>query len=111
VVREGRSDRVDFCPSAFKSRRGGSEVRAVARPSLHSCCALSHQTCTSRRTAHPPNSTAAACGGDDAEDSGGCAEMAMVMTVDTESGSLGRLESDVDVCQSRTHRRRLRTFS
>jgi hypothetical protein len=96
-----------------RSSRGVEEVRFAQSPDLPftlpaRCLTDVHE---------PPNRSpaklncAAACEGDDAEDSGGCAEMAMVMTVDTERGSLGRFKGDVDVRQSRTRRRQLRTRS
>lgn len=94
VVKEGRSDRSTFCLSAFESGCRGSEVPKVARPSLRSRLALS-QTFTSRRTAHPPNSTAAE---GLAEGSGDCAEMAIVMTDLTASDSLGSSGGNVVIC-------------
>lgn len=84
VVKEGRSDRSTFCQTAFESGCRGSEVHEVARPSLRFRLALS-QTFTSRRTAHPPNSTAEGL----AEGSGDCAEMAIVMTDLNSLGSSG----------------------
>ena len=85
VVREGRSDRSTF---VFESGFGGSEVHEVAKPSSTLDSLLHRLTFTSRRTAHPPNSTAEEL----AEGSGDCAEMAIVMTDLTVSDSLGSSE-------------------